>query len=97
MRDARSEPEKCLAEWRKANRWATEAEDAVFLASMAYARGSGPLPAESTRQAAKDLRQRATALLDEALAELQDAEPGFRPGNTGSGWPQPQRHSHRTR
>jgi hypothetical protein len=97
MTDFTTAPEKSLAEWRKANRWASEAEEAVFLASVAYARGRGPLPAETTRQGAKDLRQRASALLEGSLAELQVSRPAYGSSHAGPSWDGAQEHSQRAR
>lgn len=78
MKDVNSEPGKALAEWRKASRWATEAEEAVFLASMAFARGEGPLPAPSTREAAMQLRSRANDLYEVAISQLLASNAGLR-------------------
>lgn len=64
-----------LALWREANRQATEAENAFFEASMAYASGRGPMPPPDMAENAERLRERAKALFHQSLQSLQLRSP----------------------
>ena len=66
-------PSKALllfAEWRAANKAATEAEIAQFDATLVYLRGSGPKPAETQLQRTNELRAHAAELFRLAMAQF---------------------------
>lgn len=64
-------PDSALARWRSAARLATEAEQAYFEASMAYAKGLGPMPGQETADNVQVLRQEASSLFETAMAEFE--------------------------
>lgn len=63
-------PQTLLAQWREANRIASEAEQALFEASLMYGKGQGPMPTEEEMQRTRDLRTAAGQLLKLAMAEF---------------------------
>ncbi|MDB5943923.1 MAG: hypothetical protein JWQ13_3489 [Ramlibacter sp.] len=69
-----SSPETILAQWREAHREASKAEQALFDASLLYARGNGPKPPEQTVARARELRARARDLLQLAMDRLRPPE-----------------------
>ncbi len=60
-----------LALWRAAHLQALAAEDQCLEAATAHARGQGPEPDPALEQQARQLRQQAQSLLQDALQELQ--------------------------
>ena len=64
-----------LANWREANRRASEAEHALFQAVIAYGKGEGPMPTEEHWQEAQMLRRSAKRLFEEAMASLNAVPP----------------------
>lgn len=62
-----------LAQWREANRLASEAESALFNATLRYASGQGPRPTEEMMEAARMLRAEAKALFERAVQRVQSS------------------------
>lgn len=62
-----------LAQWREANRLASEAESALFDATLKYAAGQGPRPTEEVMEEARVLRAQAKALFERAVQRVQSS------------------------
>jgi hypothetical protein len=62
-----------LAQWREANRLASEAEGALFDATLKYASGQGPRPTEEMMEEARVLRTQAKALFERAVQRVQSS------------------------
>lgn len=62
-----------LAQWREANRLASEAESALFDATMKYTSGQGPCPSEEMMEHARVLRAEAKALFEQAVEGVHSA------------------------
>jgi hypothetical protein len=69
-----SSPLSLLAQWREANRSASEAEQAIFEASLMFDKGYGPEPTPEDRRRIQFLRTRASELLERAMT-FGKAEP----------------------
>jgi hypothetical protein len=63
-------PQSLLAMWRETARQASEAESALFEATMAYTSGRGPKPSDESMEEARRLRASAGELLDEAMQQF---------------------------
>jgi hypothetical protein len=62
-----------LAQWREANRLASEAESVLFDATLKYASGLGPRPTEEMMEEARVLRAEAKALFESAVQHVQSS------------------------
>lgn len=60
-----------LAQWREANRLASEAESALFNATLKYVSGQGPRPTEDMMEEARALRAQAKAFFERAVQHVQ--------------------------
>jgi hypothetical protein len=63
-------PATVLARWRAANRAASDAESALFEATMKYTAGRGPRPTDEEMDRCKQLRALSADLFKQAMSEL---------------------------